>query len=679
VKKIILLIGTCIGPLMLFAQQSLPANPSTDSTRFIELREVHLQARTASPQQRLVNFYRGNASFTLEDIMARLPEVSFQRRGPYGMEPSIRGYTGGQINVLIDGMRIYGACTDKMDPPTIYIEPLNLDHVQVQTGQNGFLHGSSIGGSVLLKMAEPKHDEEGNLHASVSSGYSSASKGWYESARLHFGTGRWSFLANGTYRKNQDYRAGGGETIPFSAMEKANYGFSAKYRLNENLSVKADFLGDDGWNIGYPALPMDVGYAAARIGSLSIQSEKPKQGWTNWNAKLYANRVQHYMDDTHRPNVPMHMDMPGLSKTYGAFAEGMRQTGQRHSLRLRADVSSTFLTASMTMYPPNEVPMYMLTWPDHRKMQSGLGAAWTFDADSNWRFQANARVDFITHRLTSTDGKEEVAVLGYDTDGRNDLLSNLSLSATRKLLARSAVFMNIAYAERIPTGSELYGFYLFNAQDGYDYIGKADLLRESSFQAETGIKGIVGNAQRVRVSYQLTGFASYLDNYITGIVEPDLSAMTIGANGVKSYQNLPWALQAGGEASLSGALYKQWQAVVTIRYTYARDDRGDPLPFIPPLKSMLSLRYQPGRFSAQAEWEAASRQERYAIRAGEDETPGFMLLHLRCGYSFPVSTSRIGLQAGVENVFDTFYHEHLDWGNIPRQGRNVYIQLNLSF
>jgi iron complex outermembrane receptor protein len=37
------------------------------------------------------------------------------------------------------------------------------------------------------------------------------------------------------------------------------------------------------------------------------------------------------------------------------------------------------------------------------------------------------------------------------------------------------------------------------------------------------------------------------------------------------------------------------------------------------------------------------------------------------------------IQAGVENILDKQYHEHLDWGNINRPGRNVYAQIKIFF
>ena len=34
----------------------------------------------------------------------------------------------------------------------------------------------------------------------------------------------------------------------------------------------------------------------------------------NWETKLYFNTITHTMDDTKRPDVPIHMDMLGLER-----------------------------------------------------------------------------------------------------------------------------------------------------------------------------------------------------------------------------------------------------------------------------------------------------------------------------------------------------------------------------
>ena len=99
----LLLLGSYLPGLAQNNNNSL----SADSTRSILLSEVLVSTKARSDQQRMLQFYRSNQSSGLEDILSRLPEMSLIRRGTYGMEPAIRSLSGGQINVLIDGMRMY--------------------------------------------------------------------------------------------------------------------------------------------------------------------------------------------------------------------------------------------------------------------------------------------------------------------------------------------------------------------------------------------------------------------------------------------------------------------------------------------------------------------------------------------------------------------------------------------
>jgi iron complex outermembrane receptor protein len=665
---VLLLLNCCV----LYAQQP----QVSDSVAFgiINLREVTVVKQQTAIQQKMVTLYRSNQASTLEDILARLPEISLIRRGAYGMEPAIRSFTGGQINVLIDGMRIHGACTDRMDPATIYVEPQNLDQLQVQTAGTGNLYGSSIGGTLNMKMAEPQYNKEKSFNGSLSSGFQTAARSWFESLRLNYSNGRWALRANGTWRKQSEYRAGGGSSVPFSAFEKMNYGLSAKYQLNQHTWLRADLLGDDGWNIGYPALPMDVGYAAARIGSVSLHQLRNTSRLYSLEVKLYANSIRHFMDDTHRPNVPMHMDMPGISRTAGAYAEAGIRTGKHHRLQLRADFSSTLLSASMTMYAPGEAPMYMLTWPDNRKMQGGLSASWSWQADSNWRLQLGSRLDAIIYRITSSEAKDQAAILGLRGDGRNDWLRNGSLQISRKLGDAWKASAGISTQERIPSASELYGFYLFNSSDGFDYIGSPQLGTERSWQADASV-----SFNTHQSAFKLSGYYSRLSGYIIGLTEPGMSTMTIGARGVKSYVNLPSAIVYGLEASAIIHAADKLDLLSSLRYTVGADHQSEPLPMISPLRNSSSLRWRGNLFSLQAESDWSLAQNRFSPAAGEDATPAFLLLHLRGSYAAILGKQKLELQGGVENILDRKYHEHTDWGNILRPGRNVYLQVKWIF
>jgi iron complex outermembrane receptor protein len=100
---------------------------------------------------------------------------------------------------------------------------------------------------------------------------------------------------------------------------------------------------------------------------------------------------------------------------------------------------------------------------------------------------------------------------------------------------------------------------------------------------------------------------------------------------------------------------------------------------MPPLQGTTTLRFSKKNFSAQLENESAAKQNRVNADWGEDTTAAYSIFNLRGNYRFALSKNKLNLSAAVENMFDKNYHNHLDWGNIPRQGRNLNISLILNF
>ena len=93
------------------------------------------------------------------------------------------------------------------------------------------------------------------------------------------------------------------------------------------------------------------------------------------------------------------------------------------------------------------------------------------------------------------------------------------------------------------------------------------------------------------------------------------------------------------------------------------------MPGIPPLETRLGVRLhepgvQPG-WGVEFEARVVDNQDRVAASLREQETPGFTTLNLR---TFWRPEDNLLLVAGVENLTDKFYREHLDY----RSGRGVY-------
>lgn len=673
-KKTILACLAGALPLFMPAQNPTTMNAQTaDSFRVVVLESVQISAQQKTQQSRLSDYFRANQNATTEDILSRLPELNLIRRGPYGMEPEIRQFSAGQINVLVDGMRIHGACTDKMDPPTIYIEPNNLSGLRVETGSSGFLTGAATGGSINMQLAAPHCHSSKKWTGSVMSGYQSAAQSWYHGGTLQYSSGRWAVLATGSYRKAQDYKAGGNKKINYSQYEKVNYSLASIYQVEEGQQIRINLLADDGWHIGYPALPMDVGGARARLAAITWTKEQAG-AWTNLEAKIYGNHVKHAMDDTQRPFTGMHMDMPGESKTVGAYLQGSIRWGSNQKLDLRGDWSATFLKASMTMYEKDQPPMYMLTWPDNRTEQTGLSASYNWNTDSATRWISRLRFDYIGAALTSMQGKEQLTVFNYTHPDKNNWLTNASVEWNHQLRQHMSLSASLAFTQRAPTASERYGFYLYNAFDNYDYIGNPSLKPENTLHAEGSFQHRYKKS-RIR----LTAYYSRTANYILGERDDSLSTMTRSASGVKRYSNLPGSSVWGVELSCMANPFTYTECVASFSYMRGRDNQGFALPLIPPAKAMISIKQTVGAYAIQGEMEAAASQNRINQAAGEKATAGYMLCHIRCNRTIVLKDKTLQLFAGVENLLDQNYWQHLDWGQIPRPGRNIYAQIRFDF
>jgi iron complex outermembrane receptor protein len=60
----------------------------------------------------------------------------------------LRGFQQGDINVLIDGARIYGACPNHMDPPASHVDFAEIQQVEVTKGVFDIRSQGSLGGVV---------------------------------------------------------------------------------------------------------------------------------------------------------------------------------------------------------------------------------------------------------------------------------------------------------------------------------------------------------------------------------------------------------------------------------------------------------------------------------------------------------------------------------------------------
>lgn len=611
---------------------------------------------------------------TIDEYLQQSSKVEMIKRGGYAWEPILNSMATERTLVTIDGMRIFGACTDKMDPITSYVEVSNLAEATVVSGQEGGCHGATIGGAIDLKKNQSNFSNLG-WNTDLNEGYESNSNQKIIGSAVSFVDKSFYIDTDFMFRKAANYFAGNNKEIQFSQFQKLNISASSGVRLDADKMVKASVIYDKATDVGYPALPMDVSLAKALITSLSYEYAPTGVTLQSWESKLYYNTVTHVMDDTKRPEVPIHMDMPGWSDTYGMYSKAKGVFGA-HNFTI--DISSFYnrSVAEMTMYPndPNENLMFMYTWPDVRTLYYGLFLEDNLVLNLHSNLLFTASIASHTNKVASQFGLESLQIFYPKMDAVNKRILG-SFSSKYSYAKNGFEYgLGFGFGERAPAVSEGYGFYLFNSFDGYDYIGNPDLTNEQSLESSLSF-----GYSKSKWSSKVSATFFHVSNYIVGVPDVNLIPMTIGANGVKIYKALDYATIFNIDLNLEYQILKslKWQSQLV--YAYGKDSNNRNLPFISPFSYSSAFNYFKNRVSASIAIVGNATQSQFSPYYGENETPDYAIINTSVGYSFYVEKIKCNVRAGIENVFDTYYSTFSSWNNIPNKGRNFVLNLNFGF
>jgi iron complex outermembrane recepter protein len=688
-KIIILTILVCLVFCNLSAQVEKIEPPVISDS--VQLEEVVISETVPINNKQVENFYKTNTAATIDNVLARLDGVSMIRRGAYAMEPSLNGFSGGQLNITIDGMKMFGACTDKMDPITSYVEPSNLKSIKVQHGSSGCKCGSNTGGSVDMCLNEPCKTSPNPFNISTSLGYESVSNGKIALLSTGYVKNKWQWGLNGSYRKSDSYTDGYGDVVPFTQYEKTNFNTVLKFLPDSNNSFKADFLYDLALDVGYAALPMDVSKARAYLAALEYEHHNR----IDLQAKIYFNSILHIMDDSQRDSlyyvtnyntgeqeeVYMRMDMPGYSSTLGAFAQAGINLNSKNHLTLKVDNYTNHSLAEMTMYmhypgEPPEAPMYLQTWPDMIRTVTGIYLRNSTYFTPELVLTVEGRMDYCADILQSSLAKEQFSVFGFElADKKFQFTKTLNTSLLYSISKPVTINLDAGYSERLPTITEWYGFYLYNAHDGYDYIGNPDLDPEKSWFGSVGLQ-----FSRPWLKVNLSQSVNLVRDYILGVTDTVIPSMNFYTNGTKVFQNI------SGATLLNSSLQAQLIPVhglsvfLLTKYTWGELNTGEPIPMIPPLNNVLSVSYQFGNWGFQAENETALAQNRINVNYGEIISEPYTLFNIKGSYRLMIlKPVTVDISLAISNLFNAKYYTHLDWGQIYRPGRSIDVFLKFSF
>jgi outer membrane receptor protein involved in Fe transport len=317
--------------------------------------------------------------------------------------------------------------------------------------------------------------------------------------------------------------------------------------------------------------------------------------------------------------------------------------------------------------------------PDSHQSNVGIFLEDTLPFSDRFVIKTGGRVDWTNSNVNSISMFDCTSLdpnMTRHMDFERDFTMFLAYAqAQYKLTEELSIQGGFGRAQRPPTTTELYAVNTFLAvlQNGLTSVnGNPDLASEKLYQIDLSLKADFKDF-RAGVS----GFYSFINDYITyrvlqaGFKQTSIDLSQFGQNSLTvQYINTALATLAGFEVYAETDVTDWLTPYATIGFVEGRDiTRQMPLPGIAPLDSRVGLRAHERRETPRygVDWSArmVAPQNRVASALGEVRTPGFTVFDIR---SYWQIRKGILLTAGIENMFDRFYREHLDL----RTGLGVY-------
>ena len=522
--------------------------PITITLRIASLQEsVSVSAKEAEgppPNQDRLNAREIEHGDTTDvgDALSAIDGLWMKRKAAVENDVVVRGFKQDDINLLVDGARVYEACPSQMDPPAGHIDLAQVERVEVTKGPFDVRNAGSLGAIVNVVTKNP---EQG--FSIVLNGRFGSFGSYTDGVSASYGGDRLQLLAGYSYQSANPYNDGRGQA--FTAYN--NYsaiGRNAKAFDDQSGWLKAYFTPADGQQVSvsytrvqdglvlYPYLTMDSNQDNTDRAELKYDA-KNISIFKSVRADAYYTNVVHLMSDSERTSavngVPT-MTSPVSSRVIGGHLEG--EVGGGVSVGVESYYRNWNATGTMVS---GGMVMLSQSLPDVNTYGTGTYLTYRHAFTSKLLLSSGARYDYAS---------SSIGVGGYSTDLYYQYYGNRNTSATDSYGSRN---VNLSYI--VSPGVTLYAGVGSNGRipDAEErFFARAGAASMSSMSGITGVmqmNGTVGNPelrdsrntegdigvalQRGRLRVRANLFYSNVRNFIM-IGEESAMSSTSGMSGM---------------------------------------------------------------------------------------------------------------------------------------------------
>ena len=578
-----------------------------------------------------------------EALFRNMADISLVRRSGIANDIILRGQKKDNINVLVDGAKIYGACPNRMDPPTSYVLTNQVESVEVNEGPYDVENFGTLSGAVKITTREPETGLHGN--ASLNLGRWNYRKG---AATLSGGNDRVRGLLSFSHEESDPYENGDGNdfvgqmkarNVPMMNRYKPKYEDRKAYKkqslmaklffdINENQELKLSYTANRSDDVLYPSTPMDALYDDSDMWTLDYDLRNLGSWSRLLEVKFYDSRVKHPMSTFYR-----NASGPGSANEIVSYLEshirGLRVKNPmdlaQGELRFGLDGSRRNWDGVYKGYGTHAGLMGRKSIEDVDTDNLGLFAEYEKDFD-----RLNLR---LGGRYDDTHIEPNQGTL---PDNDYHAFSAFAFG-TWGWTETTRLFGGVGRSHRVPDARELY----FHMKSGM-LAGNPDLDQTSNTEIDLGLEHESGDLYlKAKLFYSWLGdFIFYNDTTMRKFENQDATLYGFSLDGSWNLTETLWA-------DFGAA----WQRGKKDKPLTGQSDTD--MPEIPPLKGHLALNWQylPAGV-ARAEVIASDAWTRYDADNGEQRLSGWGVVNLNLRHRF---TDRVLVTAGVDNLFDKTY------------------------
>lgn len=643
----------------------------TATRKNTELLSVPYAVSLLSDREIIAHQYR-----TTPEALIGTTGVFIQKTNHGGGSPFVRGLTGNQTLILLDGIRLNNA-TFRYGPNQYFntINAASVSKIEVARGTGSVQYGSdALGGVVQVFTKDPTFSKHKSWHGTLRGKATTQDMEYSGRATVEYSSKKLAVVAGYSNMKFGDLYGGDttGRQSPSGYKEQA-IDFKLKYQLAKNALVT-------------------VAHQWLRQTDVPLYHRVKLENFANY-----------FFDPQQRQMTYVKLEFAGKSKLLDkvTFISSLQKSRERRDYQKNGNANK-FVEEEKVKTWGNVVDVFSVI---SKRWTANTGVEYYHDLVRSSKQQITVANNQMLYQRglypnNATSGNFSVYNLHHFTTGKFDIEAGLRYNSVAitipdtvtnviKLgditVKPSSLVTNVALLYHIGNNQHFYssfstGYRTPNIDDlgslglvDFRYeIPAYDLKPEKTYNTEIGYRII-----NKKIQSSVAFFYMHLTDLITRVQVP---GQQVGGYNVYTKQNSQKSYIRGTELSFNYKITNALCVKTNASYLFGQNiSAKEPMRRIPPFNGRVLLDYSKDKWGIGSAYLFAGKQGRLAKGDIDDNripmggTPGWNLLNLYGNFTI----RQLSFYVAVQNVFNEDYRTHGSGINGMGRSASLTIQINL--